>query len=318
MAVRKPDGEINLDIWDNTSVKDKYPVLKLPILRGIVNFVEMLVYGYRCLMKSAEISGFDEEEEKKKAEAKAAKIDEKASEKEIVAESATINEPVEATASKKEDTKSESNSLGMKLVLWGASIVGIVFAVFIFMFIPTWAISAIDKNLLHLGNLKTLCEGILKIIIFVAYLAVVGLSKDIRRVYEYHGAEHKSIYCYEQEEELTVENARKFTRLHPRCGTSFILIVIIISIIIFSLPFIPWDNTLLRVAIHLILLPIVVGISYEIIKFAGSHDKLMRIVLAPGLWLQYFTTREPDDSQLEVALMSLKAVMTDNKEDDKW
>ncbi len=167
------------------------------------------------------------------------------------------------------------------------------------------------------GVLATLLEGVIRIAIFLAYISLVAQMKDIRRVFEYHGAEHKTIFCYEAGEELTVENARRFTRLHPRCGTSFLLIVMVVSIILFS--FISWDNYLTRLGLRLLLLPVVAGISYEIIKFAGrSQNKLVRIVIQPGLWLQKITTREPDDSQLEVAIASLKAVLTGNTEDDKW
>ena len=141
--------------------------------------------------------------------------------------------------------------------------------------------------------------------------------KDIRRVFEYHGAEHKTIFCYESGDELTPENARKYSRLHPRCGTSFLLIVMVVSIILFS--FISWDNAVMRIILRLALLPVVAGLSYEVIKFAGrSKSKCMKIVSAPGMWLQKLTTKEPDDSQLEVAIASLKSVLTGNREDDKW
>ena len=157
----------------------------------------------------------------------------------------------------------------------------------------------------------------MRLSIFLIYLALVSLMKDIQRVFEYHGAEHKTIAAYEHGEELTVENARKYSRLHPRCGTSFLLILMIISIIFFS--FLSWGNVFQRIGLRLLLLPVVAGVSYEIIKFAGrSKNRCVALLTKPGLWLQKLTTREPDDSQLEVAIVALKAVLTDNKEDDKW
>ena len=162
-------------------------------------------------------------------------------------------------------------------------------------------------------------EGVFKMLIFAIYIIAISRMKDIQRVFEYHGAEHKSIACYEAGMELTVENAAKCPRLHPRCGTSFLLIVMIISIIFYAC--LPWENTgfLLRIVYRLLLLPVVAGVSYEILKIAGrSNNKVVKILTKPGLYLQYMTTREPDESQLEVALTSLKAVLTDNREDDKW
>jgi uncharacterized protein YqhQ len=292
MAVRKPDGTINLDIWQNTSVKDKYPVLKLPIIRGVVGFAEMMVFGYKSLMGSAEIAGLEDEPEKEPGK------DEN------------------GEAAEKEEKK-ESGAL--KMIEWGSLLLGVVVAVMLFSVAPALLIGDVIGPRLHLGVFRTLAEGILRIAIFVVYLAIVSTMKDIKRVYEYHGAEHKTIYCYEHGDELTVENARKYKRLHPRCGTSFLLIVLIVSILVFSFSFVTWNNLLLRIVIKLALLPLIVGISFEIIKFAGRHDNsFMRFILAPGLWLQKLTTREPDDGQLEVAITALKSVLTDNREDDNW
>ena len=154
-------------------------------------------------------------------------------------------------------------------------------------------------------------------VIFLTYLALVANMKDIKRVFEYHGAEHKSIACYESGEELTVENVRKHTRFHPRCGTSFLLFVMIVSIILFSL--LPRTGIFMRVLMRLALLPVVAALSYEIIKIAGrSNNKIVKLLTKPGLWLQRLTTREPDDSQIEVAIQSILSVIPENKEDDKW
>ena len=284
MAVRKPDGSIQVDTWENASVKDRYPILRLPILRGMVSFVEMLVFGYKSLMASAEIAGVED------------------GEKTDAGEKAAGEDPKE--------------SGGMKVMEALSMLAGLAVALLLFSIAPTLLTSRTDVWL-HYGSFRTLVEGIIRIAIFLLYLFAVSRMKDIRRVYEYHGAEHKTIYCYEHGEELTVENARRYTRLHPRCGTSFLLIVMVVSILVFS--FVTWRTLLLRIVLKLLLLPLVIGISYEIIKFAGRHDNsVMRFVLAPGLWLQKLTTREPDDSQLEVAIRSLKAVLTENPEDDTW
>ena len=267
----------------------KSKILKLPIIRGVISFFESLVIGTRALMYSA--SFFDVEEEEEKAKKAAMTEDER----------------------KKAEAKEEKMK---NAAIYGSVVVALLFGIGIFMLLPTVLVGFVKQHIAS-GVLATLLEGVIRIAIFLAYISLVAQMKDIRRVFEYHGAEHKTIFCYEAGEELTVENARRFTRLHPRCGTSFLLIVMVVSIILFS--FISWDNYLTRLGLRLLLLPVVAGISYEIIKFAGrSQNKLVRIVIQPGLWLQKITTREPDDSQLEVAIASLKAVLTGNTEDDKW
>jgi uncharacterized protein YqhQ len=172
---------------------------------------------------------------------------------------------------------------------------------------------------LPLGGFKTLLEGIVKMAIFVLYIYLTSKMSEIKRVYQYHGAEHKSIACYENGEELTVENVKKHSRFHPRCGTSFMFLVLIISILVFSVFQVPWNNVFLRVGVKLLLLPLIVGIGYEMIKLAGRHDNwFTRLFSAPGLWIQRITTNEPDDSQMEVAIASLKAVLPHDGEDDNW
>lgn len=287
MAVRKPDGSINLDTWENTSVRDKHPLLKLPLVRGVVSFVEMLIFGYKSLMTSADIAAEEEHDENP---------DEIPDEKE----------------NKKQDA-------AMKAVEVGSMVLGIVIALLLFSVAPAFLIKYVFASFHYSGFLQTLFEGVVRIAIFVLYLFAISRMKDIKRVYEYHGAEHKTIYCYEHGAELTPQNARTFSRLHPRCGTSFLLIVLIVSILVFSLLHVTWNVIWLRILIKVALLPVIIGISFEIIKFAGRHDNsVMRFILAPGLWLQKLTTREPDDSQLEIAITSLKAVLTENPEDDKW
>lgn len=175
--------------------------------------------------------------------------------------------------------------------------------------------------LVPLGGFKPVLEGLIKIAIFVVYLGLVSRMKEIRRVFSYHGAEHKTIFCYEAGDELTVENIRGHSRFHPRCGTSFLLIVLILSILLNSV--LPWPagagGALLRVLLKLLMLPVVMALSYELIRFAGRHDNpFTRAISAPGLWLQRLTTREPDDSMIEVAIAAVKPVLPENPEDAKW
>ncbi len=289
VAVRTPEGEIVIDKKPISSILKKYKFLKMPIIRGVISFFESLVIGTKALMFSAEFYDIEEEDDKKKKE--------------------TMTEAEKAAAEKKESKIKDA-------AIYGSVIVALAFSVLLFMMLPAVLVGFV-KDFLPSGVLATLLEGIVRITIFLLYVVLVSQMKDIRRVFEYHGAEHKTIFCYESGEELTVENARRFSRLHPRCGTSFLLIVMVVSIILFS--FISWENALTRLALRLLLLPVVAGISYEIIKFAGrSQSKFMKFVSLPGMWLQKITTREPDDSQLEVAIASLQAVLTGNREDDKW
>ena len=287
-AVRKSDGEIVIDKKPVSSVIQKYKFLKIPVIRGVVNFIESMVVGVKCLMFSADL--YDVEGEEGYEPSKFEKwLDDKFGDK--------IKD----------------------IAIYAAVAIALVMGIGLFMLLPT-VIVGFFKGLFP-DNTNTLIlnltEGVVRMAIFLIYLALVSQMKDIQRVFEYHGAEHKTIAAYEHGEELTPENAKKYSRLHPRCGTSFLLIVMVISIIFFS--FLRWDNVFQRIAFRLLLLPVVAGVSYEIIKFAGrSKNKCVSILTKPGLWLQKLTTREPDESQLEVAIASLKAVLTDNKEDDKW
>ncbi len=285
MAVRLPDGTINVEIEKTKLAKDKSVVFRIPFVRGIFNFIDNMIFGYKYLMKSAEKSGIDMDEPESKFD--------------------------------KWLTKHLGDKL-MKVVSGVAMVLGVVLAVGLFILAPMGIVWLLEK-LVPLGAFKTLIEGIIKIAVFVGYLALVSRTKDIQRVFEYHGAEHKSIACYESGEELTVENVKKHKRFHPRCGTSFLLIVLIVSILVYSLIQFSWGNLLLRAALKILLLPVIVGISYEIIKLAGRYDNFFtRILSAPGLWIQRFTTREPDDSQIEVAIASLKPVLPEENENDNW
>ena len=289
VAVRKPDGEIIIDKKPVASILQKYKFLKLPIIRGVISFFESLVVGTKALMFSAEFFDIEEEEDKAK----------------------------KAEMTEEERAKAEAKESKVKTAaIYGSVVVALLFGIGLFMLLPGVLVDLVRK-LFPSNILATLTEGLVRITIFLIYILLVSQMKDIRRVFEYHGAEHKTIFCYESGEELTIENTRKFSRLHPRCGTSFLLIVMVVSIILFS--FISVDHILLRLGLRLLLLPVVAGLSYEVIKLAGrSKSKCMRLVSLPGMWLQKITTREPDDSQLEVAIASLTAVLTGNPEDDKW
>lgn len=282
MAVRTQTGEIDVETWENKNVKKWYK--KAAFIRGVFNMFDSLRMGYTCLMKSAEKSGMSMEDE----------------------------EP-----SKFEKWLTDKCGDKMSKVVSAIALVaGVAIALLLFMVLPTFLVKGVDY-FVPLGGFKTIIEGVIKIAVFVGYLALVSRMPEIRRVFEYHGAEHKTIACYEGGAELTVENVRKCRRFHPRCGTSFLLIVLVISIIVFS--FVPWFSGFLRVAIKLLLLPVVVGIAYEIIKLAGRYDNIAtRIISAPGLWLQKLTTNEPDDGQIEVAIASMKPVLPNVEGEDKW
>ncbi len=284
MSTRMADGSIDTESWSVGSLNHAW-YHKMPIVRGVVNFVTSMITGYRCMMKSADKSGFTE-----------------------------VDDPQPS----KFDLWLEKHLGDRMIQLVGviAAVFGVILSLCLFMFLPALAVSGLNL-LIPIGGFRSLIEGLIKIVIFVAYLALVSQMKEIKRVFEYHGAEHKSIACYEAGEELTVENVKKHTRFHPRCGTSFVLIVLVISILVFSL--VTWSSIWIRTLIKLALLPVVMGVAYELIKLAGRYDNpLTRVISAPGLWLQRLTTREPDDSQMEVAIAALTAVLPENKEEDRW
>lgn len=292
MAVRKSDGEIECRV-DENGTKTRCRFLRLPVIRGCVNFIDSLVIGMKALMFSAEFVDLEDDE------------------------------PAESKFDKWLEDK-----LGDKIkdiVIYAAIAISLVLSVGLFILLPTaltrgaeWLLSLVPSAAFAQSRVFTgVCEGVVRMAIFIGYLALVSQMSDIRRVFEYHGAEHKTIACYEGGEELTCENIRKYTRFHPRCGTSFLLFVMIISIILFSL--LPRTGIFVRMLMRLALLPVVAGLSYEVIKLAGRHQGgIIDALTKPGLWLQKLTTREPDDSQIEVAIASMKAVIPDNKEDDRW
>jgi len=279
MAVRKPDQSIELIETKLSPLTDKYPVLKWPIVRGVVSFIDSLITGVRIITQSAEVAGLEEAPE----------------------------EEAEPSAFEKTLQKIFGDKVN-DILVYVVVAVALVFAVALFVLLPVW-LGHFFAPLLQ-GNTWALgvVEGLIRIAIFLVYIYLVSMSKDIKRVYQYHGAEHKTINCYEHREELTVENVGKHSRLHKRCGTSFLLIVMIIAMLVFM--FIRTDVVYLRLLLRIILVPVIAGLSYEVIKWAGRNNNLLvNIVSYPGLCLQKITTAEPDDSMLETAIAAMNAVL---------
>lgn len=299
MVVRDRSGKL---IYEEIKKNRKRSFIKkIPVVRGIFSFIDSMAIGMNTMTRSADLSGFAEEEEQSEFDKKLEKM---------------------------------FGGKLMDFLMFIASLLGILLAVGLFVVLPVYSFKGIgwlcDKfiadtaftnavfhsSFTHL--IKSIFEGVFRIVIFVAYIALISGMKEIRRVFEYHGAEHKSIFCYEAGEELTVENARKFKRFHPRCGTSFLIIMLLLSIIVgFFIPqsFPDW----LRILTKLACIPIIMGVGYELLKLCGRHDNLLtRIIAAPGMWMQRLTTKEPDDSQLECALEALIEVIPENQEADRW
>ena len=290
MALRLPDGSISVEKKTFTSIKDKNKFFGIPMVRGIVNFVEALIFGYKCLMESAEKTGMDVEEEE--------------------------------NMSKLDRWISDHFGEKMMKVIGAISMVlGFALAFALFVWMPSFLFDAINKLTgERITMLRTIFEGLLRIIIFVIYMFAVSKMKEIKRVYMYHGAEHKSIFCYESGEEMTVENVRKQSRFHPRCGTSFIFVMIILSILASSVVALAFPSlTQIRpvwICVKLLIMPIVMGLGYEFIRYAGKHDNLfVKILSAPGLWMQRITTAKPDDSMIEVGIAAINAVIPHNDEE---
>ncbi len=355
MAVRNPQGEIVLETFP-TQAKKRPAICRLPIIRGVIGFIDSMTFGYKCLMRSAEISALEEMEaelEREKAEKKAAK---KAAKKvakqagksdesepvieEIPAEApaapATEEVPAEASAMENEapadgepiatsePTKKEaSDSSPIMTVIMVISVVfALAIVVGLFILFPTWLYTFLAEHNVPLFDMdnryfKSVFEGLLKVILLVGYMALMLCMKDIRRTFRFHGAEHKTIFCYEHGLELTVENIRKERRFHPRCGTSFLILMVLVSIFVgFLIP--PAIPTALRMVIKLLLVPIIMGLGYELIKLCGRHDNwLTRLIALPGVGLQHITVLEPDDRMIECAIVAMKEVIPPD-ESDKW
>lgn len=299
ISVRHTDGNIITEMSEAKHIKDKIKFLGFPFVRGVVNFIESMIMGYKSLMRSAELSGqLDAEENTEDM----SKLD-----------------------------KWLNDRMGPKMVSAITAVLSVIvvgICMLLFFYAPTFLVDLVDNKLLNgaIADFHPLFEGVIKTILIVCYMLAVSRMNDIKRVFMYHGAEHKSIFCYEKGLDLTVENVKKCKRFHPRCGTSFIFIVLITSVIVSFLAVLifpalnspePLNRILWTVVKIVIILPIVTGISYEFIKYAGRHDNIItKIFSAPGLWMQRITTKEPTDDMIEVAIASIKAVITDNPEDD--
>ncbi len=281
MAVRKPDSEIELKVEDSKSLSKKYKFFKLPIIRGVVGLVESMYVGVNSLLFSA--SFFDDEEEDTK----------------------------ESFIEKKFGEKAESIEMGLTVLL------SLAITIVVFMLLPN-IVANFARKLTENTIVLNLIEGVIRLTVFFIYLFYVSRIPEIERMFQYHGAEHKSIHCYEHGEELTAENIKKYPLMHKRCGTSFLFMVMIISILVLS--FFGWPNMVMRIVTRILAFPIIAGLSYEVNKFMGRYDNALTDFLAyPGLMIQkYFTVKEPDGSQIEVAIAALESVLPQKGESDIW
>lgn len=302
MATRLPDGTIDLEDLPEKHIKDKIKFLGWPIIRGSVNMVESFITGYKALMKSAEKLGLEDDEEVKESFL--------------------------------------SRIFGEKLMVAigaVASVLGVLLAVVLFMWLPTALFNLLNSGVtadaaLTVGGLesigrldayKGLIEGLVKVLIFIGYVAATALMKDIHRTYQYHGSEHKCIFCYEAGLALTVENVRRQSRFHPRCGTSFLILMLVVGILVSSSLLLLFPTlksiTWLWITVKILTLPLICGFGYELIRVCGRHSNwFTKIVAAPGLWVQRLTTKEPEDDMIEVAIAALTAVIPENPEEDQW
>lgn len=295
MAVRMPDGTIDVEVDHDIPLIKKHKFLGIPLIRGVVTYIDSMISGYKYLMKSADKSMTEEEKEE--------------------------------DMSKIDRWLTDHMGPAMMTVIGVIStVLGLVLALGIFMYLPTLLVDKFDEYIVRgadLSKLHPLFEGIVRIIVFVLYMWLVSRTKSIKRVFMYHGAEHKTIFCYENGLDLTVENVRKMKRFHPRCGTSFIFVILIISILLTSALVLIFPNLQsvsrpLWILLKFAILPFVTGIGYEFIKYAGKHENaLVKALSAPGLLMQRITTVEPTDDIIEVGIEALKACITDNPEDDK-
>ena len=287
IVVRKPDGDLVTKVEELHLIKERHPILGVPLIRGTVNFLDSMVKGVQALMFSAEFYPEDEEE--------------------AAAEPSKFEVWLE---------KKLGSEQFMKVLIALAVVLGIGFSVCLFILLPAF-LGGLLQKVISSYLVCNLLEGVLRIVIFLLYLILCSKQKDMKRVFAYHGAEHKTIFCYERGLELTVDHVRDMPRHHPRCGTSFLFVVLVLSILLFSV--VQVESVLLQMLLKLLLLPVLVSITYEINRFVGRHDTaLTRIITAPGLWLQNFTTFEPDDSMIEVGIKALELVLPENKGEDAW
>ena len=283
IVCRTEDGLVE-KVEEVSLIRDKYPILRWPLIRGCVTFIESMVKGMQALTYSASLIPLEDQEEPDK-----------------------LDQWIEAHFPAEK---------AQKLIIGVAVVLGIALSVFLFIFLPALIVGFI-KPLTQSYLVRNLAEGLTKVVILLLYMSLVARTKDIKRLFSYHGAEHKTIFCYEHGKPLTVENVRPESRFHPRCGTSFLLVVVLVSILVNAVVHV--SNTFARVGCHLLLLPVVVGISYEINRWCGAHDNwLSSLLSAPGKWLQRITTNEPDDSMIECAIRAMELVIPEQKGTDLW
>jgi uncharacterized protein YqhQ len=287
IAIRKPDGEI---IVDKRELPKKDIFTKIPVVRGVVNFFRQIVLVMKAIMYSAEFIEIEEETEKETEPSKLDKFFEK-----------IFGDKLKDSA------------------IFIAVIIAVAFNVGLFILLPNIFASLLgfNKHVTQERVYYNLVEGVAKLVLFFFYLFITSKLKEMRRMWEYHGAEHKTIHCYEHGDELTIENVKKYSTKHPRCGTSFMFLVMVVSIVVFS--FLPLGSIFFNVGIRLLFVPLVAGLSYEVLKFAGrSNWKIVKILNAPGMFFQLFTTKEPDDGQMEVAIVAFNNVLVPDKTADNW
>ncbi len=286
LAVRKPDKTIDISFIEDKSIKEKFPILRLPVIRGVVTYIETMIQGYKAMMKSADISGFTDLEEEN---------------------------------DKPKDPKKESAITAV--IMTAGSILGIALALVLFLGIPRYAVAGLEWLLKNPFSkiVRSGIEQLIKLAVLVLYMWGISFMKDIHRVFAYHGAEHKTIFCYEAGLPLTIENVKKQKRFHPRCGTSFLILMILVSMVVSTLvqmifPGV-YDIAWLWIIAKILMLPIICGLGYEVLKICGKYDNIItKIISAPGMWLQRITTKEPEDDMIEIAIAALKAC--DEIEDD--
>ncbi len=291
LAVRLPDGNIDISPMEYNSLRTRYKILNLPVIRGVVGFVESMVQGYKAMMISADKSGFTELEEEE---------------------------------DKKDGEKSKLSQAVLSVIMVIGTVLGVALSVVLFMYLPRLFVDGLkwlfktDFSVI----VRSSIEQLLKLAVFVAYMLAVSYMKDIKRVFMYHGAEHKTIFCYEKGLELTVENVRKQSRFHPRCGTSFMILMILISVIFSTIvqmifPSV-YDIKWLWVAAKILLIPIICGVGFEVLKICGKYDNIFtKIISAPGLWMQRISTKEPEDSMIEIAIAALRACEPETPDVDR-
>ncbi len=282
LAVRTPDGNIDISYMPEKSLRQKYKILNIPIVRGVVGFVESMIQGYKAMMISADKSGFTDLEEE---------------------------------SEKKENEEKKDNSTLLNIVMIVGTVLGLALSIVLFMYLPALFVKGLEWVFdikFESELLVSSIEQFLKLAVFVCYVFAVSFMKDIKRVFMYHGAEHKTIFAYEKGLELTVENVRKQKRFHPRCGTSFMILMILISVIISTivrLIYPPIDDiAIIWALIKILLIPVTCGIGFEVLKICGKYDNIItRVISAPGMWLQRITTKEPEDDMIEIAIAALTA-----------